>query len=72
MSRGQAGIPVLGGDEAKDLQRILARRGFDVGEIDGKIGLKTRQAVKVMQKKFGMPADSYPTPELLAALRGGG
>ena len=47
----------------------LTDRGFDVGEIDGKIGLKTRQAIKAMQQKFGQPADSYPTPELLAALR---
>jgi lytic murein transglycosylase len=71
MSRGQPGIPVLSGEEAKDLQRLLAKQGFDVGEIDGKIGLKTRQAVKVVQKKHGFAADSYPTPELLAALRGG-
>lgn len=71
MSRGREGIPVLSPEEAKDLQRQLAKRGFDVGEIDGKIGLKTRQAVKVVQQKLGMAADSYPTPELLAALRGG-
>jgi lytic murein transglycosylase len=71
MSRGSPDIPVLGPEDSKDLQRILAKRGFDVGEIDGKIGLKTRQAIKVVQKKLGFPADSYPTPELLAALRGG-
>jgi lytic murein transglycosylase len=71
MSRGSPDIPVLNPEDSKDLQRILAKRGFDVGEIDGKIGLKTRQAIKVVQKKLGFPADSYPTPELLAALRGG-
>jgi len=71
MHRGRAGIPTLSPEEAKELQRQLARRGFDVGEIDGKIGLKSRQAVKAMQLKFKLPADSYPTPELLAALRGG-
>jgi peptidoglycan hydrolase-like protein with peptidoglycan-binding domain len=48
----------------------LQRRGFDVGEADGKLGASTRKAVKLMQQKFGLPADSYPTPELLAALRG--
>jgi peptidoglycan hydrolase-like protein with peptidoglycan-binding domain len=71
MSRGSPDIPVLGPEDSKELQRILAKRGFDVGEIDGKIGLKTRQAIKVVQKKLGFPADSYPTPELLAVLRGG-
>jgi hypothetical protein len=33
--------------------------------------LKTRQAVKAMQLKYGLPADSYATAELLARIRGG-
>ncbi len=64
-------IAVLGPQEARELQRHLVRRGHDVGEIDGLIGAKTRKAVKAMQLKYKMPADSYPTPELLAALRRG-
>jgi len=47
------------------------RAGYDVGAIDGFLGLKTRQAVKAMQVKYNLPADSYPTPELLTRLRGG-
>jgi lytic murein transglycosylase len=69
MRRGREGIPVLGIEEAKELQRLLTARGHDVGEIDGLIGLKSRQAIKAMQIKFKLPADSYPTPELLSALR---
>lgn len=69
MRRGRADIPVLSQDEAKELQRRLVARGLDVGEIDGIIGEKTRLAVKTMQIKYDLPADSYPTPELLAALR---
>ena len=57
--------------EMKELQELLARAGHDVGKIDGFAGLKTREAVKAMQVKFGMPADSYATPELLARLREG-
>lgn len=71
MRRGREGIPTLSIDEAKDLQRMLTARGFDVGEIDGLIGLKSRQAIKAMQLKYNLPADSYPTPELLAAMHGG-
>ncbi|MDO9381587.1 MAG: lytic murein transglycosylase [Hyphomicrobiaceae bacterium] len=67
--QGRKGIPVLDAESSREVQRRLADRGFDVGEIDGKIGLKTRQAIKAMQQKYGLPADSYPTPELLAALR---
>ena len=64
-------IPALTADEVKEMQVLLKRRGYDVGEPDGKIGAGTRAAVKAMQLKFGQIADSYPTPELLAALRGG-
>ncbi len=55
--------------ETKQLQRLLAARGYDVGKIDGIIGAGTRAAVKAVQKSLGLPADSWPTPELLAQLR---
>jgi lytic murein transglycosylase len=64
--------PALPFEEMKAMQGMLARAGFDVGKIDGFAGLKTRQAVKAMQVKYGLPADSYPTAELLARMRGGG
>jgi lytic murein transglycosylase len=63
-------VPELSYQDLKELQQFLARRGFDVGEIDGKLGAGTRAAVKAVQIKLGLPADSYPTPELLARLRG--
>jgi hypothetical protein len=71
MSRGRGSISGLDGAQTQELQRILAGRGYDVGKIDGLAGAKTRTAVKDMQLKLGLPADSYPTPELLAAVRGG-
>jgi lytic murein transglycosylase len=63
--------PALAFEDMKALQGMLVRAGFDVGKIDGFAGLKTRQAVKAMQMKYGLPADSYPTAELLARMRGG-
>ena len=72
MSRGNGGpVSSLGYEQVKELQLMLTKRGFDVGEPDGKIGSGTRKAVKAMQLKYGQPPDSYPTPELLAAMRGG-
>jgi membrane-bound lytic murein transglycosylase B len=53
-----------------ELQQLLTKHGHTVGKIDGKIGGKTRKAVKAMQIKLGLPADSYPTPELIARMRG--
>ena len=52
------------------MQQLLTRRGFFDGEIDGKIGAATRAGVKKAQMKLGLPANSYPTPELLERLRG--
>lgn len=71
VSRGN-GQPIssLSYEQIKELQVMLTKSGFDVGEADGKIGAGTRKAVKAMQLKFGLAPDSYPTPELLAAMRG--
>jgi lytic murein transglycosylase len=63
--------PALPFEQVKELQTLLVRAGYDVGKIDGFLGLKSRQAVKAMQLKFGLPADSYPTEELLTQLRAG-
>ncbi len=63
--------PALPFEQVKELQTLLVRAGYDVGKIDGFLGLKSRQAVKAMQKKYGLPADSYPTEELLAHMRAG-
>ncbi len=63
--------PALPFNEVKEMQTMLVRAGYDVGSVDGFLGLKTRQAVKAMQQKFRLPADSYPTADLLAHMRAG-
>ena len=68
---GRGEVEGLNFAETRELQQLLARRGYDVGKLDGIIGSQTRAAVRDMQKKTGLPADSYPTPELLARLKGG-
>jgi lytic murein transglycosylase len=68
MRRGRGDIPSLKAEQISDLQRMLTQRGFKVGEIDGKIGAQTRAAVRSAQMKLGLPADSYPTAELLNRL----
>ena len=62
-------FPRLSAPQVREMQRILTRRGFDVGKADGIIGALTRKAVRTMQLKYGLPADSYPTPALLSKLR---
>jgi lytic murein transglycosylase len=70
MSKGGE-IPKITIDEAREVQQILERRGYDVGRVDGVLGLKTRVAIRDSQIKFGLPADGWPTAELLARLRAG-
>ena len=53
----------------KEMQSLLNRRGFDTGGIDGKHGAKSRAAVKKAQLRYGLPADSYPSRELMQRLR---
>ncbi|WP_239025169.1 lytic murein transglycosylase [Rhodoligotrophos defluvii] len=68
LTRGDAPA-ALGLAEGRQLQQALVQRGYDVGKIDGIIGAKTRAAVKDVQLKLGLPADGYPTAELLSQLR---
>jgi hypothetical protein len=64
-------VKALSTAQMKQLQTLLNKRGFDAGDVDGKLGSGTREAVKKAQLKVGLPADSWPTAELLARLRGG-
>lgn len=73
MSRsGAATVVALSSQQMMDLQRLLIKQGYEgVGEVDGKFGAGTRAAVKKAQLKLGLPADSYPTAELIERLGGG-
>ncbi|MDB5655087.1 MAG: Lytic murein transglycosylase [Tardiphaga sp.] len=66
-----APVPQLPFNELKEMQQLLVRAGFNVGKVDGIMGQQSRTAVKAMQIKYGLPADSWPSAELLARLRGG-
>jgi lytic murein transglycosylase len=54
-----------------DIQKRLQALGYDVGGVDGTLGAQTRAAVKAVQQQLGLPADSYPDAEFIAALRRG-
>ena len=66
---GSRDVKSLTTEQMMELQRQLARRGLDVGEVDGRLGNGTRKAVATMQLKYGMPADAWPTEELIARLQ---
>ena len=69
---GATAVVPLSTEQVINLQKLLIKQGYEgVGEPDGKIGNGTRNAVKQAQLKVGLPADSYPTVELIERLNAG-
>ena len=62
--------PGLTRAERRELQRLLRARGYDVGEPDGAIGQKTRDAISSIERQIGMPPRGRPGYKVLQALRG--
>jgi lytic murein transglycosylase len=67
LDRGEA-PPILSADEMRALQERLNALGYDAGEPDGRLGEKTRAGVKQAQLALNLPADGYPTRELVERL----
>src|SRR5262245_11637573 len=61
---------VLTRTERYELQQLLARRGFDVGEPDGRLGGKTRTALRAFQSSIGHIPDGFASSAMLDRLRG--
>jgi lytic murein transglycosylase len=60
---------VLSRDERLELQQLLARRGYDVGDPDGQLGARTRAAIRDFQAKIGQVPDGYASAVVLDQLR---
>ena len=52
----------------KQIQAALKNAGFDPGSIDGKIGPRTRQAIKDFQKSKGLVPDGVVGPKTWTSL----
>jgi membrane-bound lytic murein transglycosylase B len=62
-------LPALSRSQLLALQAALNLRGFPVGAADGLMGPATRDGLRRYQRSIGVPADGYPTLELLDALQ---
>ena len=71
VSPGRAPVQVLEPAVMKELQTLLVKRGAQGIDVDGRIGTATRAAIRQAQIKLGLPADTYPSMELLDRLRRG-
>ncbi len=55
--------------ERREVQSLLLARGHDIGEPDGMIGARTREALKRVQGELGLVADGRAGQAVLKALR---
>lgn len=62
--------PRLDRDGIRAVQRRLAADGLYAGEADGRLGRRTRDAVRVYQIRAGLVPDGYADPALLVHLTG--
>ncbi len=60
---------VLTLDERYQMQQLLARRGFRIGETDGLIGPQTRLAIRDFQASVGQIPDGFASSDVLDRLR---
>jgi len=60
---------VLSRTERLELQQLLARHGYDVGEPDGLFGVRTRAAIREFQAKNGRIPDGFASAGILDQLR---
>ena len=61
--------PILSRTDRVELQALLAQRKYDVGETDGVVGRRTREAIRGFQRSAGMKPDGFATLALLQSLR---
>ena len=62
--------PVLTLAERRELQELLQRKGFNIGEPDGLFGPRTRSAIRDYQASIGLVPDGFASSTILARLRG--
>ncbi|MDO5640903.1 MAG: lytic murein transglycosylase [Paracoccus sp. (in: a-proteobacteria)] len=65
------GAGALTHNEKEEVQRLLNRMGYNVGEPDGAIGENTIAGIKAFQQRVGMTPDGYANTALLQRLRAG-
>ena len=62
-------LPALTRGQLLALQTALNQRGFASGTPDGMMGPATRDGLRRYQRSVGLPADGYPTLEVLQRLQ---
>jgi lytic murein transglycosylase len=61
--------PGLSRAGSRELQKLLISHGYDIGEPDGDVGKKTKDAIADFEAKYGLERDGRPSVKVLEALR---
>ena len=61
--------PGLSRVQRRELQTLLLMRGHDIGEVDGMLGEKSRQAIRIEQARLGHEVTARAGQKLLNALQ---
>lgn len=62
-------LAALSRSQLAELQTALTQRGFATGAADGVMGPATREGLRRYQRSVGLPADGYPSAEMLQRLQ---
>lgn len=62
--------PGLSRDERRQLQELLLAAGYDIGEVDGRIGPATRAGIRAAEQNLGLPVTGRGGQRILRALGG--
>ena len=60
---------VLTRAERLELQQLLAQQGYDIGEPDGRLGPRSRNALRAFQAAAGIVPDGFASATILERLR---
>ncbi|WP_222708441.1 peptidoglycan-binding domain-containing protein [Alkalisalibacterium limincola] len=61
--------PPISRVQRRELQQLLLDRGHDIGAVDGIIGARSREAVKLEQERLGHEVSGRAGMKILDALR---
>lgn len=61
--------PGLSRAQRRELQTLLAARGHDIGAVDGRIGERSREAIRTEERRLGRPETGRAGMAILRALR---
>jgi len=67
-NRGRSASVNLTSVEIREIQTELQRQGFEIGEIDGVLGARTREAIVAFQKRSGFQATGEIDRDTFTAL----